>query len=82
MIIIREEYSRIEFAKSFVLNTKTIFRELPGSFVMPTDFEAGLLLIQILSERCSGCGACYGSKNARKPKRNDGEVLHKPFRNF
>ena len=32
--------SRIVFANTFVLNTKTTVRELPGSFLMTTNFEA------------------------------------------
>ena len=40
---------------------------------MTTDFEVGSWSIQILSECCSGCGACYGSQKASKIKKNEGK---------
>ena len=49
---------------------------------MTTDFETGLFSIQILSECCSGCGACYENQKASKMKKNDGEVRRTPFRSF
>ena len=63
-------------------DTKTTVRELPASVVMTTDLEVGLWLIQILSERCSGCVACYESQKASKMRRNAGEVWRKPHRSF
>ena len=38
----------------------------------------GLWSIQILSECCSSCGACYMSQKTGDIKRNDGEVWCKP----
>ena len=49
---------------------------------MATDFEAGLWSIQILSECCSGYGACYASQKASNINRNDGNVWRKPLKSF
>ena len=62
------------FTNTLVLNTKTTFWELPGSFVILTDFEVGLWSIQILSLCYSSFGACYKSQRASKIKRNHGKV--------
>ena len=40
--IVREECSRTVFVDAFALDTKTTVRDLSGTFVLTTDFEAGL----------------------------------------
>ena len=39
--IVREQCLRTLFTNTFILNTRTTVLELPGSFVMTSNFEAG-----------------------------------------
>ena len=62
---VREWYSQ---TLSFLIQ-----KQLPGSFVTTSDFEAGLRSIQIVSECCSRCGACYESQKAAKQRETMGK---------
>ena len=40
-----EKCSKIVFTNTYILNTRTSVQELPGSFVMMTNFKAGWSVI-------------------------------------